>query len=317
MSFNILENVYYLTAIIVSFGIFRGFFNLMKISDKYEILFISDYHKKIIRCVFFVKYFIFSSFLYCCIYTYFMIFNEKAFIAIDCIMYGSLMFSCDYASSYLFRDSNYLTLYIKLMPKDINMKRCLFGIVSVGLSFLFHFISKIIGLKCYVIIQVIFFIVIYCNSIQERYIHVHNQDLDVGDKMFIIYLSPLIVKIIFIFTYELTNNDIDLSILEIISALYDIFYSDKFIIILGSIILLSYFYAKKCIDNYFDYTLYLEYKNKLWRIFYITNDNYALCIYLNFMVTINIDTIKNNYVCIYDRWNYLFYEREKLKEFIK
>lgn len=113
MSFNILENVYYLTAIIVSLGIFRGFFNLMKISDKYEILLISNYHKKIIKCIIFIKYFILAFFLYCCIYTYLMIFNGKAFISIDCIMYGSLMFLCDYFSSYLFRDSNYLTLYIK------------------------------------------------------------------------------------------------------------------------------------------------------------------------------------------------------------
>lgn len=316
MSFNILENVYYLTAIIVSLGIFRGFFNLMKISDKYEILLISNYHKKIIKCIIFIKYFILAFFLYCCIYTYLMIFNGKAFISIDCIMYGSLMFLCDYFSSYLFRDSNYLTLYIKLIPKDINIKRCIFVIVSVGFSFLFHFISKIIGLKCYVIIQVIFFIIIYCNLFQERYIHVHNQDFDVDDKMFIIYLSPLIIKIIFIFNYKLVNKDIDLSISGIISALSDIFYSDKFVIILSSIIVLSYIYAKRCIDNYFDYTLYLEYKNKLWRIFYITNDNYALCIYLNFMITINIDIIKNNYVCVYDRWNYLFYEKEKLKEFL-
>lgn len=162
----------------------------------------------------------------------------------------------------------------------------------------------------------IFFIIIYCNLFQERYIHVHNQDFDVDDKMFIIYLSPLIIKIIFIFNYKLVNKDIDLSISGIISALSDIFYSDKFVIILSSIIVLSYIYAKRCIDNYFDYTLYLEYKNKLWRIFYITNDNYALCIYLNFMITINIDIIKNNYVCVYDRWNYLFYEKEKLKEFL-
>lgn len=317
MSFNILENVYYLTAIIVSFGIFRGFFNLMKISDKYEILLISSYHKKIIRCILFVKYFILGNFLYCYIYICFMIFNEKAFIAIDCIMYSSLMFSCDYISAYLFRDSNYLTLYIKLIPKNINMKRCLFGIVSIGLSYLFHFISKIIGLKCYCIIEVIFFIVIYCNLFQERYIHVHNQDFDVGGKAFIICISPIVIKVIYIFNYEPINDTTNLSISNAISVLSGIIYSNEFIIILIAIILLSFLYAQKCIDNYFDCTLYLEYKNKLWTIAYITNDNYALCSYLNFMVMINIDIIKDNYVCVYNRYNYFFYEKEKLKELIK
>lgn len=46
-------------------------------------------------------------------------------------------------------------------------------------------------------------------------------------------------------------------------------------------------------------------------------ETYALCTYLNFMVIININIIKNNYICVYDRWNYLFYEKEKLKEFTK
>lgn len=306
---NILENIYYITAIIVSFGVFRGFFNLFKISSKHETLFISNFYKKILKLFYFVKTFIKWAFIYSYLYFIFWLTKDIFLIICDFIVCFGYIEYCD-SISIFFRHKKFMPLYIEY-------KKISFFIMSICVTLIFYFIRRIIGVMPYTIIQTIFFWILFC-YIKKQCESSKNFILNFSFKFFIAFITPILVKLLFAFTYTPLNNDNTVSIFEVnvIETLANIFYCDNFIYIISGILALTLFCSKWFTDVYFGYKQYIFIKNKAWQISYITNDNYALCTCNNFTIMVNVDVIKNFYMCVYDRGNYVFYEKDESKEVV-
>lgn len=318
MELSILEGIYYIAGIIVSLGVFRGFFNLFKISNKYEILLISNYQKKILKYFYFIKYFILGYFIYGYFYFSYCVLYDIICIIIYWLMFFNLIYFFDDISIYISKDKIFLLLYKKIMQKFGNRKNIFVGVMSICLALFFYFVEKKVGAKFYTIAQILCVCILYC-FISDHHLQIRNKYPNFSYKLLIIYLSPLLIKLLYVLTYTPKNNVIVLSITEdnVISALSNIAYSGNLIYIIGTILILTLCFSKCVIDIDFGYTLYIVLKNKSWQISYITNDNYAICTYGNFTIMIKVEVIKNNYVCVHEIGHYIFYEKEKFKQIIE
>lgn len=119
---NTLENIYYITTIIVSLGLFRGIFNLFKISNKHEILLISNNQKKVLKYFFSIKYFIFGFFMYSYFYFCYCIIYNIMCILIYWLIISGLLYLGDDISIYIFKDKGFLSLYTSFTQKFKNEK---------------------------------------------------------------------------------------------------------------------------------------------------------------------------------------------------
>lgn len=311
---NILENIYYITAIAVSFGVFRGVFNLFKISNKHEVLLINNYQKKILKYFYIIKYFIFGFFMYCYFY-----FCYCSIYDIICILLYWFMIFClinflDEILLYVFKEKT-LLLYKQFIQNFKDEKKIFFVIVSIFLTLIVCLIESKVNIIYYTIAQIVCLSIFYF-CISKHYTQICKKYLNFGDKLFVVYLSPLLIKLLCVLTYTSENNNTSLLISEdgVVSILSDIVHSDNFNYIFVAIFILAWLFSKNFTESFLRCSVYIMYKNRIWWISYITNDNYAICKYGKFSIMVNVDIIKNNYICVRDGWTFIFYEKEKFKE---
>lgn len=314
MELSILEGIYYIAGIIVSLGVFRGLFNFFKISNKHEILLINNYQKKILKYLYFIKYFISVFFIYGYFYFSYCTLYDIICILIYWFMFFTIIFFFYDISKYIFKDKK---LYLKFMQKFRN-KKIFCGVVSICLTLFCYFVEKKVDVKAYIIIQIVCVFILFVFASQYNF-QIRNKYSNFNLRILIIFISPLLIKLLYILTYTHKNNDIVSSITEfnVISASSNIACSDNLIYIIVAIIVLASYFSKCVIDIDFGFTLYIFLKNKSWKISYITIDNYAICTYGNYTIMINVEVIKNNYVCVYEIGHYIFYEKEKFKQIIE
>ena len=120
----ILEGIYYITTIIVSFISFRSLFRIFTTSDQYETIFVNNTHKIWIKRGYFIKGF--------------CLFGNTILKIFNFILYFSILMCCEYFFVLLFKENFIIQIYTNfLLQKQINKESFVFI-----LSIFFTILSK-------------------------------------------------------------------------------------------------------------------------------------------------------------------------------
>lgn len=318
MNLRILEGLYYLVTIIVSVGFLRNLFNTLAISSSLEIIFCSKPQRFVLKIWFFIRYF----FLYTCaciLVIYGAISNKFGFSVIDFSTYFLIIYFCDEAHFSLFKNSALLKLYFNLSKKEKGLKELLFILLSILLTILTYYIGEIIDKKYLFIFQLIslFAFFVFCNK--ERNIKINGKNFKFDFISITVFSTPLFIKILLFFNensvlYSKLSqiNKIELS--DIANYVDKVYNNRDSLNIIIAILLLSILVAIFCVKRDINLSAYLIYKNRTWEIINITVDKYAICYCDNYILTIKIDTIKDNYFCEHNEGCFYFRVKDDLKE---
>ncbi len=134
----ILEGIYYITTIIVSFISFRSLFRIFTTSDQYETIFVNNTHKIWIKRGYFIKIFIRLTISYSYIFYGFCLFGNTILKIFNFILYFSILMCCEYFFVLLFKENFIIQIYTNfLLQKQINKESFVFI-----LSIFFTILSK-------------------------------------------------------------------------------------------------------------------------------------------------------------------------------
>lgn len=313
MNLTVLEGLYYIVTIFVSVGFANGFIKTLTISNQIEITLISNVQKFILK----LRYFILSllAFITVCIATEYIINSlEYGLYLIDFISYNTLLFFCDLVYLSLFKNKDFIQKYTNLVNNAKEIRFIFIFSLSYILTFITYSLREIIDYKTISFFQILFILNfnMFCSLKRTLKINGKNLKMDFG---YTALFSPLFMKTMLLHNDNTIFNirELELSInkLELSSITkYVIDFHSSFIYIF----MLCVTWAIFIVRMKFNLPSFLLYKNRIFKITYITVDKYAICTFNEYSFMIKTDIIKDNYYCEYDKGSYYFMEKKELQD---
>lgn len=338
---DILECMYYITSIAVSFFAIYSTCTGLKIVTRSEIIFLNSIQKLLL------KHFMFFRFVlsYMVVYASSLMFKlvSDNFILYDFVFYFIVLISCDF-SKYLksLGSLNYVLYKCSKKYLHLKNKQLLFKIsswktalymqiickcfLSVLLSIVSHVMLVVFKAK-FILFQMVIFLFVWLyidkKQIYSSKCRKYLKDYEafkwkVNYIILYVYEQFMIIKLIaykiclnITITYE---NVLQINYKELIySTVQDKQNGKIFLFILFFSLIEAFIYSYRI----FDIHAYLKCYGKMWQIISVSKNDYLLCTCNNAELMIKVENVKDDFFCLVLESNFYFYEKEEILKILK